>query len=65
MTANRHRLTALVAARTKLDTAACLAKSATVDLASSGLLPREGVQQIAAALDAYVQRVDSAIEKIP
>ena len=62
---NRRRLTALVAAGTKLDDASRLAKEATIDIASSGLLPREHVQKIAAEIDAYVQRITSAIEHIP
>ena len=63
--ANRRRLTALVAAGTKLDAASRLVKEATIDIASSGLLPREHVQKIAAEIDAYIQRVATTIELIP
>jgi hypothetical protein len=66
---NRRRLTALVAAGTKLDAASRLAKEATVDIAITGLFPvevREELQQIAAKIDAYIQRcLTTAIELIP
>jgi hypothetical protein len=62
---NRRRLTALVAAGTKLTAAANLVKEATVDLARAGLLPREPMQEVAATIDGYVQRVTLVIEKIP
>jgi hypothetical protein len=62
---NRRRLTALVAARAKLEAAASLVKEATVNIARSGLLPRDRAQEIAAEIDAYVQRVAAAIEHIP
>ena len=65
--ANRRRLTALVAAGTKLDAASRLAKEATIDIA--GLFPvevREELQQIAAKIDTYIQRrLTTAIELIP
>ena len=66
--ANRRRLTALVAAGTKLDTASRLAKEATIDIANSGRLPaeaREHVQKIAAQIDAFVERLAAAIQEIP
>lgn len=67
--ANRRRLTALVVAGTKLDAASRLVKEATVDIASSGLLPveaREEARKIAADIDEYVQRrITSTIEHIP
>jgi hypothetical protein len=62
---NRHRLIALVAAAAKIDAAARLVKEATVDVARSGLLPREDIQKIAAKIDAYLCRVTSVIEHIP
>jgi hypothetical protein len=66
---NRRRLTALVAAGTKLDAASRLAKEAMVDIASTGLLPvevREELQKIAADIDSYIQRrITSTIEHIP
>ena len=62
---NRRRLTALVAAGTKLAAAANLVKEATIDLARAGLLPREPMQEVAATIDGYVQRVSRAIETIP
>jgi hypothetical protein len=64
---NRRRLKDLVTASTKLDDASRLAKEATVYIASSGLFPvevREGVRNIAKDLDAYLQRITSAIEKL-
>ena len=66
---NRRRLTALVAAGTKLDAASRLVKEATIDIASSGLIPvevREEAQKIAAEIDTYInRRITSAIEHIP
>lgn len=65
---NRRRLAALITAKTKLDDASRLAKEATVYIASSGLFPvtvREGVRIIAEDIDAYLQRITDAIEKIP
>lgn len=68
---NRRRLTALVAASTKLDAASRLVKEATIDIASSGLLQREceHVLKTAVEIDAdvqrLVQRLTSAIEQIP
>jgi hypothetical protein len=62
---NRRRLTTLVAAGTKLDAAARLVKEATLDVAHSGLLPREDIQDITAAIAAYLQRVNSAIKQVP
>jgi hypothetical protein len=62
---NRRRLTALVAAGTKLDAASRLAKEATIDVFSSGLRPPEQVQLITAEIDAYIRRITSAIEMIP
>lgn len=62
---NRQRLTALVAAGTKLEAAARLVKEAIRDVDSSGLLPLEYVQKIADDIDAYGQRVTSAIRMIP
>ena len=65
--ANRRRLTALVAAGTKLDATSRLAKEATIDIASSGLPvgTRERVQKIAAEIDAVVERLAFAIQEIP
>jgi len=62
---NRRRLTALVAAVTKLDAASRLAKEATIDIASSGLFPREHVQKIAAEIDSIVELLALIIERIP
>ena len=65
---NRRRLTALVTASTKLDTASRLAKESAVGIASSGLFPvevREYVQKTAAALDAHVARIAAVIQEIP
>lgn len=65
---NRRGLTALIAAGTKLDAASRLVKEATVDIGSSGLFPvevREDVRQIAAEIDANIQRITSTIELIP
>ena len=65
---DRRRLTALVAAGTKLDAASRLVKEATVDIASAGLLPvevREEAQKIAADLDYILRRITSTIEHIP
>lgn len=61
---NRRRLTALVAAGTKLDAAARLVREATIDVARSGL-PREAMQQIAAEIAAYGERLTFAIKEIP
>jgi len=68
MTDTNRRLTALVAAGTKLDVASRLAKEATVDIATAGRLPveaREHVQKIAAQIDAFVERLAAAIQEIP
>lgn len=62
---NRKRLTALIAASTKLDAAARLAKEATIDLARAGLIPRDPVQKIAAEIDAVIERIALVIERIP
>lgn len=69
---NRTRLIALVAASTKLEAAAQLAKEAASDVASTSLLPLEYVQDIGddiracvRRIDDYVRRVTSAIELIP
>lgn len=62
---NRQRLTVLVAAGTKLDIAARLVKEAIDDVAGSGLLPLEEAQKIVVDLDAYLQRVISALDIIP
>lgn len=66
--ANRKRLTALVAACTKLVTASRLVKEATVDVASSGLFPvalRESLLKVASKIDVLVGRVTLVVEKIP
>lgn len=67
--AHRRRLTALITAGTKLDAASRLVKEATVDVATSGLLPvevREEARKIAADLDEYIQRrITTTIEHIP
>ena len=71
MTDESRRLTALVAARTKLDAASRLAKEATIDIASTGLLQREcehvlkAAVEIDADIQRLVQRLTSAIEQIP
>ena len=62
---NRRRLTALVAAGTKLDAAARLVKEATIDIASSGLLPDEYVENIATDIDACIRRINTALDEIP
>ena len=68
---NRRRLTALVAASTKLAAASRLAKEATIDIAASGLPQRECeyVLKIAVEIDTDIQRLTqrltSAIEHIP
>lgn len=67
--ANRRRLTALITAGTKLDAASRLVKEATIDVATSGLLPvevREEARKIATDIDEYVQRrITTTIELIP
>jgi len=62
---NRARLIALIAAGTKLDAAARLAKEAVIEVRLSGLLPLEDVQKIVDDLDAYVHRIITAVELIP
>ncbi len=65
---NRHRLTALVTAGTKLDIASRLIREATTSIASSGLRPAvcEEAQQIATIIDEYIQRrILSTIDHIP
>jgi hypothetical protein len=65
---NRKRLTALVAACTKLVTASRLVKESTVDIAASGLFPaalRESLRDVAAKIDVLVGRVTIVVEKIP
>ncbi len=64
-TENRHRMIALVAAGTKLDAAARLAKEAAIEIRLSGLLPLEDMQKIVNDIDTYLRRVTSAIELIP
>jgi len=63
--ANRRSLIALVAAGTKLDAAASLAKQAAIDLATAGLLPPEPVQRISAEIDVLISRIALLIERIP
>lgn len=66
--ANRKRLTALVAACTKLVTASRLIKEATIDVAASGLFPvalRESLRDVAAKIDVLVGRITIVVEKIP
>lgn len=62
---NRRRLTALIAASTKLDAALHLTKEADREIAASGLLPREDLQEIATDLDRYLRRIHIVFEKIP
>jgi hypothetical protein len=68
MTENRRRLTALVAGSTKLDTASCLVKAVTIDIAGTGLFSakmREHLRRIAADLDACVRHLAEHVEAIP
>jgi hypothetical protein len=68
MTENRRRLTKLVAASTKLDAAACLAKAVTIDIAGTGLFShkmRERIRRIADDLDACARHLVEQVEHIP
>lgn len=62
---NRYRLSALVAAGTKLDAAARLVKEAAIHIEQSGLLPKKFAYKTAAEIDNLVQRVAHAIGLIP